>query len=76
MLPACWIVVPSQVHILVEMKTIGVGPEAGGGRPVKVIPESALVDVCSSLNMSTSTGSSNSIIKMQCFNRMHECHQF
>jgi len=47
-----------------DTMTIGVGPEAGGGRPVKVIPESTLVDVCSSLNMSASAGSSNSIFKM------------
>ena len=39
---------------------IGVGPEAGGGRPVKVIPESTLVDVCSSLNMSASASTSSS----------------
>ena len=53
-----------------DTMTIGVGPEAGGGRPVKVIPESTLVDVCSSLNMSASASasassrSSNSIFAM------------
>lgn len=58
-----------------DTMTIGVGPEAGGGRPVKVIPESTLVDVCSSLNMSasTSTSSSNSICAMpiECTNAIH-----
>ena len=35
-----------------HLLTIDLGPEAGGGRPVKVVPESTLVDVCSSLSIS------------------------
>ena len=40
-----------------DTMTIGVGPEAGGGRPVQVNPESTLVDVCASLSMSCSAAS-------------------
>eukprot|EP00979_Chaetoceros_neogracilis_P014138 scaffold4448_cov229-Chaetoceros_neogracile.AAC.1 len=38
-----------------DTMTINVGPEAGGGRPVKVNPESTLIEVCSSLSMSIPT---------------------
>lgn len=34
-----------------DLMTVGVGPEAGGGRPISVIPESSMIDVCSSLGM-------------------------
>lgn len=34
-----------------DSMTVNLGPESGGGRPVKVIPECTLVDVCSSLSI-------------------------
>ena len=47
-----------------DLMTVNVGPEAGGGRPVNVMPESTLVDVCSSLLMSR-TATSKTITHTQ-----------
>uniref|UniRef100_A0A7S3QA94 DUF4954 domain-containing protein n=1 Tax=Chaetoceros debilis TaxID=122233 RepID=A0A7S3QA94_9STRA len=43
-----------------DLMTIGVGPEAGGGRPISVIPESSMIDVCSSLGMNSTSSDNDS----------------